>query len=106
MLEYINTIYVLPIFATLIGILIVYLYDKFEKKQYTTAIYLRIALLIYVSSCGMFYISKMDFFSNINILSNIQSGGSNNVDSQTMMPQPNEIKLNNFEQFKTGVPTF
>jgi hypothetical protein len=105
MLEYINTIYVLPIFATLIGILIVYLYDKFEKKQYTSAIYLRIALLIYVSSCGMFYISKMDYFNNLSILSNMQSGGSSN-DPQSLMPQPNEIKINNFEQFKTGVPTF
>ena len=38
-----------------------------------------------------------------------QSGGSsvnsNNIDSQSMMPQPNELKAH-LETFKTGVPTF
>ena len=35
MLEYLNTIYCLPLISTIIGMIIVYLYDKFEKKQYT-----------------------------------------------------------------------
>ena len=101
MLEYLNTIYCLPLISTIIGIIIVYLYDKFEKKQYTTAIYLRIALLIYISSFATFYLSKnLHLFSNINI----QSGGSLH-DPQSMMPQPNEFKMN-LEQFKTGVPAF
>jgi len=103
MLEYINTIYVLPLFATAIGLLIVYLYDKFEKKQYTSAVYLRIALLIYVSALGTFYISKNDFFTSS--LSNIQLGGGSSVDPQSVMPQANDLKAH-LEQFKTGVPTF
>ena len=102
MLEYINSIYVLPLIATIIGILIVYLYDKFEKKQYSSAIYIRLALLIYISTLATFYISKHNIF---NSFSNIQSGGGN-VDPQSMMPQANDLKIHLEQQFKTGVPTF
>ena len=111
MLEYLTNIYVLPLIATIIGISIVYLYDKFEKKQYTSAIYLRIALLIYISSFGTIYFSRLDFVSNSGIASSIfQSGGagsssSSTVDVQSMMPQANDLKIH-LEQFKTGVPTF
>ena len=109
MLEYLTNIYVLPLIATIIGMLIVYLYDKFEKKQYTSAIYLRIALLIYISSFGTIYFSRLDFVSNSGIASSIfQSGGassSSTVDVQSMMPQANDLKIH-LEQFKTGVPTF
>uniref|UniRef100_A0A6C0F0D6 Uncharacterized protein n=1 Tax=viral metagenome TaxID=1070528 RepID=A0A6C0F0D6_9ZZZZ len=109
MLEYLTNIYVLPLIATIIGISIVYLYDKFEKKQYTSAIYLRIALLIYISSFGTIYFSRLDFVSNSGIASTIfQSGGagsSSPVDVQSMMPQANDLKIH-LEQFKTGVPTF
>ena len=100
MLEYINTIYFLPLISTIIGLIIVYLYDKFEKKQYTSAIYIRIALLIYISSFATFYLSH-----NIHLFSGfgIQSGGS--IDPQSMMPQANDLKVH-LEQFKTGVPTF
>ena len=64
MLEYLNNIYILPLLSTIVGITIVYLYDKFEKKQYTSAIYLRIGLLIYISSFSTFYLSKYSFFIN------------------------------------------
>jgi hypothetical protein len=104
MLEYLNNIYVLPLISTIIGMTIVYLYDKFEKKQYTSAIYLRIALLIYISSFGTIYISKLDIISKGMSLGLFQSGGGSS-DSQSMMPQPNDLKIN-VEQFKTGVPTF
>ena len=100
MIEYINTIYFLPIISTCIGILIVYLYDKFEKKQYTSAIYLRIALLIYISSFATFYLShNIHLFSNLGV----QSGGS--IDPQSLMPQANDLKIH-LEQFKTGVSPF
>ena len=33
-LEYLTSIYVLPILATIIGLCIVYIYDLFEKKQF------------------------------------------------------------------------
>ena len=101
MLEYINTLYCLPLISTIIGITILYLYDKFEKKQYTSAIYIRIALLIYISSFVTFYLSH-----NSHLFTNLisQSGGSP-IDPQSIMPQANDLK-NHLEQFKTGIPTF
>jgi hypothetical protein len=92
--------YVLPIFATIIGLVIVFIYDKFEKKQYTNSVYLRIGILLYISCLATIYLSKMNF---------LQSGGGSDstieTNSQSFMPKPNEIKTH-FEQFKTGVPTF
>ena len=101
-LEYLTSIYLLPLITTFIGVLIVYLYDKFEKKQYTSAIYLRIGVLIYVSTFGTIYISRLPAFSNG---LGFHSGGGI-IDTQSMMPQPNEIITANLEHFKTGVPTF
>ena len=102
-LEYLTSIYLLPLITTIIGVLIVYLYDKFEKKQYTSAIYLRIGVLIYISTYGTLYISKLDCLS-INTRQT-QSGGGGSIDPQLSMPQANDIK-SHFEQFKIGVPTF
>jgi hypothetical protein len=101
-LEYLTNMYVLPLIAAIIGIAIVFIYDKFEKKQYTNSVYLRIGILIYVSCLATIYISKLEF---------LQVGGgssTNNIEtnSQSFMPQPNSIRTNNFEHFKTGVPTF
>ena len=96
--EYITNIYILPLIATSIGLILVYLYDKYEKKQYTSAQYLRIGLLIYISSYSALYISKLRFFTSSDTN---QSGGS----TQSVMPQPNNIQ-NQFEQFRSGVPTF
>lgn len=97
-LEYLTNMYVLPLIAVIIGLSIVYCYDKFEKKQYSNGIYLRIGILIYISCLATIYISKLDI---------VQSGGSMSItdinNPQSVMPQPNEIK---FEHFKTGVPTF
>ena len=93
--------YVLPLIATIIGLALVYIYDIFEKKQYTNAVYLRLALLIYISCLATIYISRLSF---------LQVGGSSlssisDVNPQSVMPQPNEFK-SSFEQFKTGIPTF
>ncbi len=96
--EYITNIYILPLIATSIGLILVYLYDKYEKKQYTSAHYLRIGLLIYISSYSALYISKLGCFMSSDTN---QSGGS----TQSVMPQPNNIQ-NQFEQFRSGVPTF
>ena len=97
--EYITNIYILPLISTIVGLSLVYLYDKFEKKQYTSAQYLRIGLLLYSSTYGALYISKLNFFTSSD--TTIQSGG----DPQSVMPQPNAIH-NQFEQFRSGVPTF
>ena len=100
LLEYISNIYVLPLISSIIGLLLVYLYDKFEKKQYTTAIYLRIGILIYISTYTSLYISKLSIFSPTT-----QHGCNMNIDPQLAMPQQNDIHKH-FEQFKIGVPTF
>jgi hypothetical protein len=102
MLEYLNTIYCLPLISTIIGMTIVYLYDKFEKKQYTSAIYIRIALLIYISSFATFYLSHNSHLFGI---MSMQTGGGSSIDPQSMMPQANDLKIH-LEHFKTGVPTF
>ena len=102
-LEYITNIYVLPLLSTIIGLTIIYLYDKFEKKQYTSAVYLRIGVLLYISTYATLYISKLDCLS-FNT-SHSQTGGGSSVDPQLSMPQANDIK-SHFEQFKIGVPTF
>jgi hypothetical protein len=99
LLEYLTNMWVLPLIATIIGLVIVYIYDIFEKKQYTNAVYLRIGLLIYISCLATVYISRLSF------LQSSHSGGDPIQSVQNLMPQPNEIK-NNFEQFKTGIPTF
>ena len=104
-LEYLTNIYILPIIATIVGLAIVFIYDKFEKKQYTNGVYLRIGILIYISCFATIYISKLDILQQHS--HQIQSGGSsiNDMHSSAMMPQPNELKTH-FEHFKTGVPTF
>jgi hypothetical protein len=99
-LEYLTNMYVLPLIATIIGLAMVYIYDKFEKKQYTNGVYLRIGILIYLSCLATIYISKLPILQS--------GGGSINIsidNPQSCMPQPNEIR-STFEQFKTGVPTF
>lgn len=101
-LEYLTNIYVLPLIATIIGLAILYLYDLFEKKQYTNSIYFRVGLLIYISCLGTIYISRLPI---------LQSGGNNSSSNtgefnfQSLMPQANEIKTN-LENFNTGIPTF
>ena len=100
LLEYVSNIYIIPLISSIIGLFLVYLYDKFEKKQYTTAIYLRVGLLIYISTYTSLYISKLSIFSPT-----IQHGGNMNIDPQLAMPQQNDIQKH-FEQFKIGVPTF
>ena len=105
LLEYITNIYVLPLISTIIGLTIIYLYDKFEKKQYTSSNYLRFGILIYISTYITLYISKLNCLSSItSFTSNSQSGGGS-IDPQLAMPQANDIK-SHFEQFKIGVPTF
>ena len=99
-LEYIANMYVLSFIATIIGLCILYIYDKFEKKQYTTAIYVRIGILIFISCLATVHISRLQFF---------QSGGgslsTNNINNIDGIAQPSESKTQ-YENFKTGVPTF
>ena len=97
-LEYLQNMYVLPLIATVIGLALVYVYDLFEKKQYTNAVYLRIGILIYVSCLATIYISRLSFLQ-VGGAASLFSGGGAGVDisPQSMMPQPNEFK-SSFEQ--------
>jgi hypothetical protein len=104
-LEYLQNMYVLPLIATMIGLALVYVYDLFEKKQYTNAVYLRIGILIYVSCLATIYISRLSFLQAGGGVASLFSGGAVDASPQSMMPQPNEFK-SSFEQFKTGIPTF
>lgn len=97
--EILTNTYVLPLIAAIIGLLILFIYDKFEKKQYTYGTYFRIAILIYISTFAVIYLARCDFFLG----SGNQSGGG--IDPQSVMPGPNEIKTF-VESFKTGIPTF
>ena len=105
--------YVLSVIATVIGLCILYMYDKFEKKQYTNAIYMRIGILIFISCLGTVYVSRMHFFQN-NTNTNALSGGGggsggtvnniNNLSSSECSMQSNDNR--SYENFKTGMPTF
>jgi len=103
-LDILTNTYVLPLISSIIGLAILYAYDKFEKKQYSNGVYLRIGILIYISCLATIYLSRSQFFLG----SWLQSGGDSSScsDPQSMLPQPNEIRNSRFEQFKTGVPTF
>ena len=97
-LEYLTNMYILPIIASIIGLVIVYVYDKFEKKQYSNSVYFRIAILIYISCLATIYISKLNI---------LQSGGGGSEQPNILL-QPNDIRpsTTNYEHFKTGIPTF
>ena len=103
-IEYLNATYILPLIAVIIGLLILYIYDLFEKKQYNNAVYFRVGILIYLSSFITIYISRT-LFLNLNLQHTQHGGNSQSFLNQSVLPQPNEIR-NTFEHFKTGVPTF
>jgi|688.fasta_scaffold1404602_2 hypothetical protein len=95
MIEYLSNTYIISFIITIICLGIVYLYDKFEKKQYTGAIYFRFTILLYICSYLTLYMSS--YLTNY-----IQQGGSNALTEITN----NIPKQQGFETFKTGIPTF
>jgi hypothetical protein len=102
LLDYLTNIYVIALIATLIGLALIYVYDRFEKKQYTSAMYFRFALVLYISCFGANYISKM------NLPTFLQSGGgsANDLSTANTVSSAGEFSKLHLEQFKTGVPTF
>lgn len=58
MLEYLLNNYVLSLIGVFVSLLITYLYDKFEKKQYTSATYIKIAVLVYIACLAMLFSFK------------------------------------------------
>ena len=105
-LNYITNMYVLSSIATIIGLFIVYLYDKFENKQYTNAEYFRIGILIFISCLATINISRLEFFqSGGNINSNSSNSNENSNENNNCIQQSNNVRTH-YENFKTGVPTF
>ena len=77
-----------------------------KRKQYPNSVYFRMAILIYVACFATIYISKLAFLQPGGLSNQQQGGGVAHIDNtQSFMPSANEIK-NNFENFKTGIPTF
>lgn len=108
MLEYLLHIYVLPIYAVICGLCLIYLYDKFENKQYTPSIYLRLGIVIYLSTLASLLIFTTKFGGLLgDSTGNMQKGGDsmfpNEVTPGASMMEKSKLHL---EQFKTGVPTF
>ena len=85
-LNYITNMYVLSSIATIIGLFIFYLYDKFEKKQYTNAEYFRIGILIFISCLATINISRLEFFQS----------GSGIINSNNSSPNLNNNSDSNF----------
>ena len=106
-LNYITNMYVLSSIATIIGLFIFYLYDKFEKKQYTNAEYFRIGILIFISCLATINISRLEFFQSGGgiINSNNSSSNENSNENNNCIQQSNNVRTH-YENFKTGVPTF
>jgi hypothetical protein len=103
MLEYFTEIYAIPIFTTIVGLAIIYAYDKFEKKQYTGAIYFRLAIVLYISAFASLYMFK-HMSSLLGSGLSTQSGGGSELPPVTSTA--GEFSKLHLEQFKTGVPTF
>lgn len=112
MLEYLLHIYVLPIYAVIFGLCLVYLYDKFENKQYTPSIYLRLGLVIYISTLVSILIFTTRFggiFDGLFGGSSQKGGASDGMFPNEITPGGSSMTENSklhLEHFKTGVPTF
>ncbi len=111
MLEILTNTYVLPLISVVVGLIVLWLYDKFENKQYRLSHYTRVAILIYISSFALIFIMRHNMFASITGIStipNTQSGGGNQT---SVTPPKNNFDLDidmpgYGEHFNTGLPTF
>lgn len=104
MLEYITSFYFIALLATIIGLTTIYIYDKFEKKQYTGANYFRFAILIYISTFIALYLISTIAGKLGNGGTGLLSGGGNS--DAAAVSTMNDYSKMHLEQFKTGIPTF
>ena len=111
MIEILTNTYVLPLIAVIIGLVILWLYDKFENKQYRLSQYTRIAILIYISSFALIFVMRHSMFTGITgvAIPGIQSGGGqvSNGGTQSKNNYDADIDMPGYgEHFNTGLPTF
>lgn len=107
MLEYLTSFYTIALIATILGLLIIYIYDRFEKKQYSGANYFRFAILIYIATFGALYVTSI---LSVKLAGGddgikIMDGGSTNSQVISTAGDYAASKMH-LEQFKTGIPTF
>jgi predicted PurR-regulated permease PerM len=98
MLEYLLNNYVLALVGVCVSLLITYLYDKFEKKQYSSSVYFKIAILTYIASLTLLF-----SFKHINNFLNTSADFSSNVSTKLDdILEPESIK--NVVQSATALP--
>ena len=117
MFDILANIYILPLYAVIVGCIILWFYDKFENKQYKLSQYVRISLLVYISAFCLIYIMHHSWFTSLtsNTISTTQFGGNNGSISNTAQNfKPINMEFDNgmpilgggMEHFNTGLPTF
>lgn len=114
MFDILANTYILPLYAVIIGCIILWFYDKFENKQYKLSQYVRISLLVYISAFCLIYIMQQTWFTNLtsNTISTTQIGGGISNTAQNFKPinmnfdNGMPILSDGMEHFNTGLPTF
>ena len=121
MLNYLTNIYVISLIGSLLGLLLTYLYDKFEKKEYSGKVYFKVFMLTYLASVVTLYVFNLvnnnnrvsQTLDSINKSTATAKGVSVNKSELVGGNQVNNIATNvtksfNMEsqQFNTGTPTF
>tara|TARA_B100001057_G_C22786894_1_gene925970 strand:- start:105 stop:503 length:399 start_codon:yes stop_codon:yes gene_type:complete len=132
MSSFLKNIYIQALAGTLVTILFIFLYDKFEKKDFTKVEYVKFACLSYISCLASLYVSM--FFSNSSncpmvstnvspvkmssdtksmtgggLNNNLSKNLSNNLSNNSSNSSANNNimnDINNLERFKTGNPGF
>lgn len=101
--------YVISILGSLICLITTYLYDKFEKKEYSYAVYFKIMILGYLASISTILASSF-LSSTTNPVSVTNEIVKDTVEAATTTAQvataaSQNIPLNQLK-FKIGTPTF
>ena len=101
--------YVISILGSLVCLITTYLYDKFEKKEYSYAVYFKIMVLGYLASISTIVASNL-LSSNTGPVSVASEIVKDTVEAATTTAQlsttaSQSIPLNQLK-FKIGTPTF
>ena len=102
--------YVISILGSLVCLITTYLYDKFEKKEYSYAVYFKIMVLGYLASISTILASSF-LSSTTNPVSVTSEIVKDTVDAaatttaQVAATASQNIPLNQLK-FKIGTPTF
>ena len=120
MIDYLTNIYIISLIGSLLGLLLTYLYDKFEKKEYSSKVYFKVFMLTYIASLVTLYVFNL--VNNNNVVSpksvsvntppntsisvnktELVGGAQVNNTVPTNVSKPFSLES---QQFNTGTPTF